>query len=300
MDEITQYLKKLAVDGDHSASTLRSYSSDLRRFKQYVFKYQKELVNNGELSPDLFLSFLNSEHDLGFKPSTLHRRKVTLTQFADYLFQNGIFQDSDLEKVTDWKPDIWLEIKQRELHFLTESEIQQLFDTILNKSSSRMFRDVSIISLVLETGLSIDPIIKLNVSDLKFRTKQVRVEDGDKNTWYSIPDSVSYLQSYLENSRPELTQSANEEALFVSQMGSRITRQGVWQVINGWGEEAGLSVSLSPRILRHTSVVQMIKSGKSIRDIQKLIGHTNIFSTKALIRKLKFSASNKLTPEVRK
>jgi integrase/recombinase XerD len=151
---------------------------------------------------------------------------------------------------------------------------------------------------VLETGLSINPIINLDLSDLELRAGRVRADNGLGNAWYSIENTVQYLQKYLSISRPELTQSSNEEALFVSQMGGRITRQGVWQVIQGWGKEAKISISLSPRILRHTAVIQMMKSGKTVEEIQKLLGHTNVFSTRALIRKLEKSHSHELKMEV--
>jgi len=238
------------------------------------------------------LEFLDSEYDQGYKPSTLHRRKISIIQFADYLVESNILHQNSLEQLSAWKPEIWHKIKQRELQFLSEEEIQLLCDTILHHRSLRMYRDISIISVLLETALSIDPIVKLNVSDLELRTLHVRVNLDKGYSLYPIPDSADYLKNYLEKSRPELTQSANEEALFVSQMGSRITRQGVWQVIKGWGREAQLDTPISPRVLRHTAVVLMLKSGKSTIEIQKLLGHTNVFSTKALIRKLEKSIAN--------
>ena len=298
MDIISKYIKKLAQNGDHSSSTLRSYSSDLRRLGQYVFNHQDAQQQNGNISVDQLLMFLDAEYKSGYKPSTLHRRKVSLMQFAEFLLEDGIFNQNDIRKLSEWKPEIWNQIKQRELQFLSENEVNALYDAILSQNSARMYRDISIISLVLETGLSIDPIIKLNVADLQLRKKQLRIGGADEDLWYSIKASVKYLQKYLELSRPELTQSTNEEALFVSQMGSRITRQGIWQLIKSWGEKSGLSTPLSPRVLRHTSVMKMLNSGRTAVEIQKLLGHTNIFSTKALIRKLEKSKPNELYPEV--
>jgi integrase/recombinase XerD len=91
----------------------------------------------------------------------------------------------------------------------------------------------------------------------------------------------------LEEGRPELTQSLTEEALFVSQMGERITRQGVWQVLRSWGRQAKIRKAISPRILRHTAVKQMLLEDKPLVEIQKMLGHRNQFSTRALVRRIK-------------
>jgi integrase/recombinase XerD len=125
----------------------------------------------------------------------------------------------------------------------------------------------------------------LNLSDVNLRNKQIRVANPHPY-WCPIEESASFLREYLEISRPELTQSLNEEALFVSQMGGRITRQGAWQVIRAWGETSGIKVPLSPRVLRHTAVKHMLMQGKSAQEIQTMLGHGNLHSTQALIRKI--------------
>ena len=70
-------------------------------------------------------------------------------------------------------------------------------------------------------------------------------------------------------------------------MGERITRQGVWQVLRTWGRQAKLRKALSPRILRHTAVKQMLLENKTLGEIQRMLGHRNEFSTRALVRRIK-------------
>jgi integrase/recombinase XerD len=199
--------------------------------------------------------------------------------------------------VAGWQRKLWEEIANRESVSLTEAEIQKLLETIGAEQKTRNIRDLLIVSLILETGISIGALVDLNLSDVNLRAKRLRSNNG-KEIWYSIEKSVDHLKAYLAESRPELTQSMNEEALFVSQMGGRITRQGVWQVVQGWGESAGLGVSLSPRILRHTAVRKMLVEGRKVEEIQRLLGHGNKHSTQALIRKL--AKSNKTRRKKRK
>ena len=58
-------------------------------------------------------------------------------------------------------------------------------------------------------------------------------------------------------------------------------------MIKNLGKRMRTGIPLSPRVLRHTAVKRMIDSGLSTREIQNRLRHTNIYSTRALIRKIK-------------
>ena len=90
----------------------------------------------------------------------------------------------------------------------------------------------------------------------------------------------------MKEGRPELNYQINEPALFISQTGGRMSRQGVWQALRQWGQKASLPIPLSPRLLRHTAVIRMVHSGRTPAEIQVLLGHSNPLSTQALLRRL--------------
>jgi len=286
MDLIKKFSDSLESTGDYSTSTLRSYAADLRRFEEFLKSELNGTVSGSIFPAGIFNKFLDAEEDNGFKPRTIHRRKVALTQFAEYLCAQGMITRDKVAAITNHKQDIWKKINQRDLTFLTEDQCIQLENAILREKNSRVYRDISIISLLLETGLTINPIVGLNLFDIDLRAERIKANNGFQTIRYSIPESVGFLTEYLKSSRRELTQSITEEALFVSQMGGRITRQGVWQILKGWGDAAKLPVPLSPRVLRHTAVRRMLRANQSVEEIQRLLGHSNIMSTRALIRKL--------------
>ncbi|MEN8242901.1 MAG: tyrosine-type recombinase/integrase, partial [Chloroflexota bacterium] len=215
----------------------------------------------------------------------LHRRRVSLKKFAEFLSDRGELEKSSVQEVAGWQQNLWVEIASREAVYLSEDEVDLLFKVMDLEDKPRNLRDKAIISLILGTGVSIGTLVELNLSDLNLQKHRVRV-DIASNQWFGIVDSVEYLEQYLVISRPELTQTASEEALFVSQMGGRITRQGAWQVIKAWGIAAGLEIALSPRVLRHTAVRRMIEQDKPLKKIQQMLGHNNEHSTQALLRKI--------------
>jgi integrase/recombinase XerD len=107
------------------------------------------------------------------------------------------------------------------------------------------------------------------------------------NFSYQIPKSVKYLAEYISEERPDLIQSASEETLFISQLGGPISRQGVWQMLKSVSDRLDPPVKLTPRILRNTAVKRMIEDGLTVTEIQQRLGHRNIYSTRALVRKIK-------------
>jgi integrase/recombinase XerD len=94
------------------------------------------------------------------------------------------------------------------------------------------------------------------------------------------------IDIYLKIGRPELNRSIDEPALFISQVGTRMSRQSAWQVLRHWGELAELPVTLSPRLLRHTAALRMTHASRPISEIQMLLGHSNPLSTQALLHRL--------------
>ena len=143
-------------------------------------------------------------------------------------------------------------------------------------------------SLLLETGLSVADLVELDLSDLDLRAGRlhiVRVHGTDK--WLPLGKSTDIVARYIREGRPELNPQPNEPALFVSQMGSRMSRQGIWQILNHWGKLADPPINISPRKVRHTAALRMSQAGRSLEEIQTLLGHSNPLSTQALLRRLK-------------
>ncbi|HXV99467.1 MAG TPA: tyrosine-type recombinase/integrase, partial [Anaerolineae bacterium] len=59
----------------------------------------------------------------------------------------------------------------------------------------------------------------------------------------------------------------------------RLTRQGLWLIIKHYVETVGISTEVTPHTLRHSFAAHKLSQGKSLQDIQKLLGHANISTT---------------------
>jgi len=93
------------------------------------------------------------------------------------------------------------------------------------------------------------------------------------------------LVDYLSpGGRPQLVpdrwaRRGDAEALFLNQRGSRLSRQGAWQIVRRYGRRSGLGDELSPHVLRHSCATHMLDRGADIRVVQELLGHASLSTT---------------------
>ena len=286
MDYLDTYIETLEITGEYSDNTVQAYASDLKRFFLFLKKKIGRIPVSDDLDSSTIKDFLESENRTGLSASTLHRRKVVLTRFALYLVNIGVFSRNDVLELFAWKQELWKDIYTREVQYLTDTQVEKLIATVAEENSPKSIRDTALLSLLLETGLPIGKLISINLSDIDLTNKRLNVTFDHGNYSYPIENSIDPLKVYMTSARKEYIQSDLEEALFISQMGGRISRQGVWQLVREWGERAKINTPISPRILRNTKVKRMVKAGLSTADIQRELGHSNRYSTRALIRKL--------------
>ena len=280
MDQLDTFLDTLKLGNSHSANTIEAYAGDLRRFQDFLKSNFPDHLANGGYTSGMMMDFLEAENRAGFSASTLQRRKMVLVQFAQYLISAGRFSDKQVEDLLAWRPNLWQEIYQQEIVLLTDEDIERLLAENEPGGAVRSIRDQAIISLLLETGLSISEVIALRLEDLDLNRKTLTVAlDGHPEFVYQIPRSADCLLRYILEERPEVAQSREEVSLFISQLGGPISRQGIWQMLKNIGGRAEVDVPLSPRVLRHTAVRMMIDAGLPTREIQNRLGHTNVYST---------------------
>ena len=287
---VDTFLTELKSQAGYSEHTLQAYASDIRRFIEYLRKTLKHPPDTEDFNTENTKRFLDSEKKAGMRESTIFRRRASLRRFANYLNETG---GLDFDPTKDYilrTPTRFARFKSpKAAKVLSANEIESIFLEINATVNPRKYRDLALINILFETGISIGELVRLNISDLNLRAMQIRISRNGQpdGTSLGIDESVNSIRKYLHESRPGLTDSTNELALFVSQLGGRMSRQGIWQILRNWGERAGMDQILSPRMIRHSAVIRMVSDGLSVAEIQHLLGHRNQFSTKALLRRLK-------------
>ena len=285
---VNAFMDNLAAEPNYSESTRMAYGSDLRVFLGYLNAALDRPPRLEDINTQQVAAFLQLESENGRRQSTLVRRLATLRRFISYLHEEG-----DLDKsLVDYNNQIIDEViakvaPTRTPNTLSDNQINRLWATIETSQRVRARRDQAILTLLLETGLSVGTLVLLNLSDLDLNAGLLHLNtDPNNDIWLPLGSATESLRRYLEEGRRDLNPQPDEPALFISQMGGRISRQGIWQILRYWGKLTDPPIDLSPRVVRHTAAVRMARKGRPLDEIQALLGHSNPLSTQALLRRL--------------
>jgi len=137
-------------------------------------------------------------------------------------------------------------------------------------------RDRAIVITLLYTGMRVNELCNLDMSDLHLDKQEILVRDTktyhDRKVIIS-EKCVHALNQYLESS----PNGKNE--VFTSQKGGRISRGRVYAMVKKYGRLAGIQKNVTPHILRHTLATNMITHGASVIEVKEQLGHRNIETT---------------------
>lgn len=291
-EDMRSFLDAIKDQPAYSRSTWLAYDTDLRCFMDYLQQTCGRAPRLTDLNTSQVANFLDAERKTGRRQSTLIRRRSTLRSFAAYLQQ----QNTTMSGLFDPHADHIVRVIQG-AHAkpakpaLGSADIQKIWAILQASRRPRARRDMAILALLLETGLSMGRLVCLDLSDLESNRGKMHLRvEPEQAVWVVLEAAVEPLQYYLKEGRPELNPSPEQNALFISQTGNRMSRQGIWQVLHYWGKVVDLPVALSPRLARNTAALQLTRSRRPISEIQMLLGHSNPLSTQALLRRLSAQA----------
>lgn len=286
--QVRDFLDDLEAQLTYSDSTRLAYLNDLRCYLDYLELTLQRKPRLADFNARSIAGFLDTERESGKRPSTLLRRRASLRNFANYMRRHFEDWDERFENEAHLIDEaVSVPVVSTRPHYLKEHQIQALWRVLKASQRPRARRDQAILALLLECGLSVGSLVSLNLSDIDLKTGRLRLPSRSKQSvWVPLRDALEPIQHYLKDGRPELNYRSGEPALFISQTGGRMTRQGVWQVLRQWGRKAKLQVTLSPRLARHTAAFHLARSKRPVKEIQALLGHTNPLSTQALLRRL--------------
>ena len=88
------------------------------------------------------------------------------------------------------------------------------------------------------------------------------------------------LEDYMSY-RTEITPADRESAnvIFLNRRGRKLTRVMIFTMIRNAAAEAGITKAISPHSFRHSFATHLLMGGADIRQVQVLLGHSDITTT---------------------
>lgn len=169
---------------------------------------------------------------------------------------------------------------------LSEAETLRLLDAP-DCTQALGIRDRAILELLYGTGIRNSELRDLRQRDVDWPRHLLFIADGKghKQRWVPLGEEAeSWLEEYLQKSRPTLARSHSGELVFLSRTGRRISRSDLAALVSRWARHVGLEKPITPHCLRHTCATHMLRRGAGLRQLQTLLGHESVNTTQGYTR----------------
>ena len=142
-------------------------------------------------------------------------------------------------------------------------------------------RDRTMLELMYASGLRVSELVGLKSVQLSLADSALRATGkGAKERIVPFGEEAhGWLLRYLKEARATLLDGQASDALFVTQRGAGMTRQGFWLIVRKHARAADIRVPLSPHTLRHAFATHLLNHGADLRAVQMLLGHADISTT---------------------
>ncbi len=266
---LESFLALLRVEKNLALNTVESYRRDAMAF--LAFLKQQSIESVGEVQ---IRAFLSHEFDRGQKSRSTARRLTTLRMWFRFLQKEGHVAVDPTLKVDLPK------LNRRLPKVLSEAEVDRLLSQVQQKTPVGL-RDRAMIEVLYASGLRVSELVNLRQDQVHGERGYLRVlGKGSKERLVPLGrSSLAALKDYLEQGRPRFRGSATSSALFLSNRGRAMTRQQFFLLLKKHAKAAGITVNLSPHLLRHSFATHLLNHGADLRSVQAMLGHADLATT---------------------
>lgn len=269
--ELESFIAHLKHERNASPHTIDGYRRDLLQLGQYLEEKGVGIKGVDNISLRGFLTVL---YERGEKKSTVGRKLAAIRSFFQYCVRKGWMEDNPARVVSTPKQD------KPVPSFLSEEEMEEFLD--LPRTNKPLdLRDVALLELLYATGIRVSELVGINLDDLKFTERLVRIRGKGKKERL-VPfgrKAEERLRVYL-HVRSKINKGQIEEnPLFLNYRGKKLSSRSVERIVDKYILRSAVSRKISPHSLRHSFASHLLSRGADLRVIQELLGHESLATT---------------------
>ena len=270
---IKLFLHHLRTVRQYSPHTLSGYAHDLGRFHEHCADNGVSRVQ--EIESRHVQGFISNEPRRGRSGRTLQRRLSSIRSFCRYLVSENKLGANPANAISAPRS------KRQLPKTLDADQVSRLLDAPV--AAWHDARDLAMMELLYSSGLRLAELTGANRGDLSEADRSI-VVTGKGNKTRVVPvgrKAFAAIAAWnkVRDSSPRAPAIVDDEALFISERGRRISPRSVQLRLKRWMQKSGLPGNLSPHMLRHSFASHLLESSSDLRAVQEMLGHQDIATT---------------------
>ena len=269
--EVSQFLSALKHEKNASPHTIASYKRDLLQLVGYLEERKIILRRVDNVILRGFLAKLQEKQN---KKSTVARKLAAIRSFFQFCMKKKWLEDNPAKVVATPKQE------KHVPSFLSEDEMLQFLD-LPQTTQPLDLRDKAALELLYATGMRVSELAGLNLDDLNFSERLIRVRGkGKKERLIPFGKKAEDSLTFYIRSRPQINKGDIEaKALFLNYRGERLSSRSIERIVDKYIRLTALRRKISPHSLRHSFASHLLSRGADLRVIQELLGHESLATT---------------------
>lgn len=255
---IDSFISSKQVEGC-SKRTIKYYKEIIEKFVNNFDKSIKQISTNEIRN---YLSNYKDSSSCG--STTIDNIRRVLSSFFSWLEDEDYIIKSPVRRIHKIKTPVVVK------EVLTDENLENLRDGCEN------IRDLSLIELLISTGMRVGELVNLNISNLNFEDRSCIVlgKGNKEREVYFDAKTKLHLKEYISK------RNDSNDALFVSmrEPHQRLSISGIELIIRTLGINSNIN-KVHPHKFRRTLATMAIDKGMPVEQVQKLLGHVKIETT---------------------
>jgi site-specific recombinase XerD len=277
---IDDFLQYLDVEKNASRLTIREYKRYLKEFLEWVNKnyegFTIEQLDMQNVSAfRIYLSEKVNKRGGELAKVTQNHYVICLRSFLKYLLKNDVktLEPSKIEMPKS---------NSGSLKFLDRADVEKLLQ-MPDTNTACGLRDRAILELFYSTGLRVSELFRLDRNKINLTQKEFSViGKGNKTRVVFLSDeAIKWINKYLDIRKDNFSPLFIRYSQGVDKNGEkmRFSVSSIERMVKGYGKQAGITLNLTPHVLRHSFATDLMLNGADLRSVQEFLGHTNIATT---------------------
>ena len=262
------------LDGNKRMIEAFISSKQIEGCSDRTIKYYKEIIDKfndnfdksiKKLTTEEIRSYLSNYKEMSSCGSTtIDNIRRVLSSFFSWLEDEDYIIKSPIRRIHRIKTPTTVK------EVLTDENLEKLRDECEN------IRDLSLIELLISTGMRVGELVNLNISNLNFEDRSCIVlgKGNKEREVYFDAKTKLHLKEYISK------RNDTNDALFVSlrEPHQRLSISGIELIVRNLGVNTNIN-KVHPHKFRRTLATMAIDKGMPVEQVQKLLGHVKIETT---------------------